>query len=427
MVLKSRKEFLQYRREAIQTIKCHKLKLIALLEITMVKGMIASPLPKSSVFDPENIDNRTKCGIHRHKYGIRAGFRAVAFLSLMFVFCVCNYFQSKDASDVATFSERRLSTNDGEIYDTYLQTRSLSIFQDIADPKWLLIFYIALILYLFLAIAIVCDEFFVPALEIMVGPNHLNMSRDIAGATLMAAGGSAPELFTSMIGTFQESEVGFGTIVGSAVFNVLFVIGMCSICSTEVLQLSWWPLFRDCTYYILGLLVLAIFVGVLSKGEVELWESLVLFGLYFGYVLVMAFNEKLYKMITGENLNDNDENNYEILADNGDFTDEIDATRSDNRVTSFRYPHTFRAGMLSFIMDKDTWKAKARLGFLYGISGNFEDVFDRVDSNKDGNIDRNEVADCFKDLGTPVTGPELDAIMEDVDEDGDGKVCKSSG
>ncbi|CAE7346526.1 Slc24a1, partial [Symbiodinium sp. KB8] len=68
-------------------------------------------------------------------------------------------------------------------------------------------------------------------------------------ATFMAAGGSAPELFTSFIGVFiSVSNVGFGTIVGSAVFNVLFVIGMCAIFSREVLALTWWPLFRDSTF-----------------------------------------------------------------------------------------------------------------------------------------------------------------------------------
>ena len=54
---------------------------------------------------------------------------------------------------------------------------------------------------------------------------------------------------------FQESEVGFGTIVGSAVFNVLFVIGMCSLLSKETLDLTWWQLFCDATYYAIGLLV----------------------------------------------------------------------------------------------------------------------------------------------------------------------------
>jgi len=363
---------------------------------------MALPLPKYTVFDSNVNQNRTKYGTHRHKYAIRAGFRVVTFLALLAVFSVYNYFQAENASDVDTFPGRRLSATDGEIYDGNTQDRSLALFQEEADPKVYLVLYIALVLYLFLAIAIVCDEFFVPALEIMVDENHLNMSRDIAGATLMAAGGSAPELFTSIIGTFQRSEIGFGTIVGSAVFNVLFVIGMCSLFSTEVLQLSWWPLFRDCTYYVMGLLVLGIFVGVVSKEVIVWWEAAILFGLYFGYVLVMAFNVQLHKMITGKELKDTD-----VAA--------VD--------TSFQYPTTFRAGLLAFIRDKETWQVKARLGFLYGISGDFDDVFNKVDSNGDGAIDRDEMSNCFTELGTPANATELDSIMEDIDEDGDSKVC----
>ncbi|CBY42030.1 unnamed protein product, partial [Oikopleura dioica] len=65
----------------------------------------------------------------------------------------------------------------------------------------------------------------------------MKISDDVAGATMMAAGGSAPELFTSVIGVFfAKSDVGIGTIVGSAVFNVLFVIAMCALFSKEVLQ-----------------------------------------------------------------------------------------------------------------------------------------------------------------------------------------------
>merc|ERR1719272_1777076 len=109
---------------------------------------------------------------------------------------------------------------------------------------------------MFLALAISCDEFFVPALDVIV--EVLDLSPDIAGATFMAAGGSAPELFTAMVGTFQESNVGFGTIVGSAVFNVLFVIGTCAVASEDVLSLTWWPLARDCAYYASSLIVLAL-------------------------------------------------------------------------------------------------------------------------------------------------------------------------
>ena len=68
------------------------------------------------------------------------------------------------------------------------------------------------LLYLFVGIATVCDELFVPSLEIIA--EDLKLSADVAGATLMAAGGSAPELATSFVGAFQRSDVGFGTIVG---------------------------------------------------------------------------------------------------------------------------------------------------------------------------------------------------------------------
>ena len=57
----------------------------------------------------------------------------------------------------------------------------------------------------------------------------------------------------------HATDVGIGTIVGSAVFNILFVIGMCALFSKTVLLLTWWPLFRDCTFYSISLLTLIIF------------------------------------------------------------------------------------------------------------------------------------------------------------------------
>lgn len=56
------------------------------------------------------------------------------------------------------------------------------------------------------------------------------MSADVAGATFMAAATSAPELFVNVIGTFiTEGDIGVGTIVGSAVFNILAVAACCGI------------------------------------------------------------------------------------------------------------------------------------------------------------------------------------------------------
>ena len=80
---------------------------------------------------------------------------------------------------------------------------------------------------MFLALAIVCDDYFVPVLEYLI--ETLEIPDDVAGATFMAAGGSAPELFTSVMGVFvAKSNVGIGTIVGSAVFNILLATYVCT-------------------------------------------------------------------------------------------------------------------------------------------------------------------------------------------------------
>lgn len=155
--------------------------------------------------------------------------------------------------------------------------------------------------YMFLALATVSDEFFIPTLEVIT--QEFAVSEDVAGATFMAAGGSAPELFTSLIGVFiANSNVGFGTIVGSAVFNVLFVIGMCAVCSKGVLLLTWWPLFRDCFFYILALTLLIVFFlndrsGIKSK--IYWWESCILMACYFIYVLFMKYNVELEGFVKG--------------------------------------------------------------------------------------------------------------------------------
>ena len=160
----------------------------------------------------------------------------------------------------------------------------------------MVIFHILGVIYMFLGLMIVCDNFFGPALDVMV--DKWSIDDDVAGATFMAAGGSAPELATSFMGRFvSKSDVGFGTIVGSAVFNVLFVIGLCALVvpGGEV-PLTWWPLFRDCSYYIVGLAVLAVLV---KEGNSMNWyEAIILFLLYIGYVTIMFFNEKLETFFT---------------------------------------------------------------------------------------------------------------------------------
>uniref|UniRef100_G1PXE6 Solute carrier family 24 member 2 n=1 Tax=Myotis lucifugus TaxID=59463 RepID=G1PXE6_MYOLU len=159
--------------------------------------------------------------------------------------------------------------------------------------KGAILLHVIGMIYMFIALAIVCDEFFVPSLTVIT--EKLAISDDVAGATFMAAGGSAPELFTSLIGVFiAHSNVGIGTIVGSAVFNILFVIGMCALFSREILNLTWWPLFRDVSFYIIDLIMLILFF---LDNIIMWWESLLLLTAYFVYVIFMKFNVQVERWV----------------------------------------------------------------------------------------------------------------------------------
>uniref|UniRef100_H0ZQR4 Solute carrier family 24 member 4 n=1 Tax=Taeniopygia guttata TaxID=59729 RepID=H0ZQR4_TAEGU len=122
-----------------------------------------------------------------------------------------------------------------------------------------ILLHIIAALYMFYALAIVCDDFFVPSLEKICEKLHL--SEDVAGATFMAAGSSTPELFASVIGVFiTHGDVGVGTIVGSAVFNILCIVGVCGLFAGQVVCLTQWAVFRDSIYYTISVIVLIVFI-----------------------------------------------------------------------------------------------------------------------------------------------------------------------
>jgi K+-dependent Na+/Ca+ exchanger-like protein len=84
------------------------------------------------------------------------------------------------------------------------------------------ILLIVAVLQMFYALAVVVEEYFVPALNTMCVV--YSIPDDVAGATFMAAGASAPELFASFIALFiTHSTLGVGTILGSELFNHLII------------------------------------------------------------------------------------------------------------------------------------------------------------------------------------------------------------
>ncbi|MCI4379921.1 hypothetical protein PGIGA_G00234000 [Pangasianodon gigas] len=194
------------------------------------------------------------------------------------------------------WSKRKLTQQSGELNQTSSKPRAAinefpeDVFTKEQRRHGALLLHILCAVYMFYALAIVCDGYFVPSLEKIC--ENLHLSEDVAGATFMAAGSSAPELFTSLIGVFiTKGDVGVGTIVGSAVFNILVIIGVCGIFAGQTISLTWWPLFRDSVYYIISVLALIL---IIYDEKVLWWETIVLISMYGIYILIMKFNGQIW-------------------------------------------------------------------------------------------------------------------------------------
>jgi K+-dependent Na+/Ca+ exchanger-like protein len=245
-----------------------------------------------------------------------------------------------------------------------------------------------------------------------------------SGATLMAAGGSAPELASSLIGTFSGSDIGFGTIVGSAVFNVLFVIACCVAFTPAKfgnLKLTGWPLARDCSYYCISLLMVAFVFGVNSPGLIELWEACLLFSLYLGYCTIMYFNEDIFSYVKKCQIFP--------VAKEPDAEGEVHGTDHDQNgdldhgislVTTSRY----QAGLLS-LMQKGAGSLTDKVGWgaVTKINGGVAATFKQFDENEDGFLSHEETRKLLQKLGgDEIADEDVKILMDHLDTNGDGRI-----
>ena len=142
-----------------------------------------------------------------------------------------------------------------------------------------------LIIYLFYGLAMVCEEFLVPAINIVC--EKTGIPDDVAGATLLAAGCNSPEFFASVIGIFvADSTVGVGTVIGSTPFNLNCITAGAALCVTGGLVLDPWLMGRE----LIGLFIaMVLFLIFMDDYLIEWHEALIMVVYYcFIYVPVLA-------------------------------------------------------------------------------------------------------------------------------------------
>ncbi|KAK8807918.1 hypothetical protein WA588_006406 [Blastocystis sp. NMH] len=151
---------------------------------------------------------------------------------------------------------------------------------------WGVVIEVLIFFFSFVLLGSICDEFLVPSLEILCV--KMNLKEDVAGASFMAFGASAPEIVISIITTIQGGDnvdIGVGSIIGSGMIGLTLIPGICGISSKSDLILKRRPLTRDVIFYLLCLTGLVIF---LVDGTIYPLEGVYLLLIYVSYVLLLV-------------------------------------------------------------------------------------------------------------------------------------------
>ena len=136
----------------------------------------------------------------------------------------------------------------------------------------------------------VSERYFIPSLDQIA--SRLKMSSDIAGSTLMAVGSSTPELAIVLFAIFlpgSHLDIGVGTIVGSALFNLLVIVGIVMFISKS--KLTWQPLVRDLIFFAMSVIFLISFYW---NGSIDLIEASLFVLVYISYITVMYYWKRLF-------------------------------------------------------------------------------------------------------------------------------------
>ncbi len=109
---------------------------------------------------------------------------------------------------------------------------------------------------------------------------EFGMSERFIGLTIVALGTSLPELCTSVMAARKgNADIAIGNIVGSNVFNILFVVGLSSLVTTVPFQSK----FIFDMLVAIAAAVLLLLCCILGKGKLKRWGGALLLISYAGY------------------------------------------------------------------------------------------------------------------------------------------------
>jgi cation:H+ antiporter len=117
--------------------------------------------------------------------------------------------------------------------------------------------------------------------------DHLNISQTVIGSTLIAFGTSVPELAVSLTAILRKhGDISIGNILGSNIFNILWVIGAAAIVAREPLAVDNILIRTNIPIMLMVAALLLIFMAIGNK--LKRWQGGVFIAIY-AIFLVLNF------------------------------------------------------------------------------------------------------------------------------------------
>ena len=128
----------------------------------------------------------------------------------------------------------------------------------------------------------------------------LKLKPHVAGATILAAGSSMTELFTSLAGVFlAKNDISINILLGSGSYNMLIIVGISSFFVFQIKdhKLKKYPIFRDCFFYFINLLLIFLFLFKNNYDKLYWYDSLIGLIFYVIFMIVNIFDEKIVNLL----------------------------------------------------------------------------------------------------------------------------------
>ena len=140
--------------------------------------------------------------------------------------------------------------------------------------------FLILITIVGLALVILGSRFVVSSASFIA--RKFGLSERFIGLTIVALGTSLPELFTSVVAASKKnSDIAIGNIIGSNLFNILFVVGL----SALIIPVPFSPAFKVDTMVVLASIV-AVLLFCLPKKRLSRVAGGIFLVAYLAYFLL---------------------------------------------------------------------------------------------------------------------------------------------